>query len=113
MNIDIMGLVLLLCGVYIIYAAIILKKDGIVTRSIMASKAKDPDRMRDREGFAAFLFPRALALGTICCLEAVWEVFVAPMGSPYTQISPFLLLVVGAAVVLYISAVRKAEKTFY
>lgn len=113
MNIDIMGLVLLLCGLYIIYAAVILKKDGIVTRSIMASKAKDPDRMRDREGFASYIFPRALGLGVVCCLESVWEIFLAPKGSPFTQISPFLLLLVFLAVIVYISAIRKAEKMFY
>ena len=50
-------------GMYVLYAAFLLKGKGVLTKGIFVSSKVNPDRIRDREGFISAMFPIAVLMG--------------------------------------------------
>lgn len=68
MSTNIFDILIIVSGLYLIYAAVIMKKDGIITSGVLISKDMNPDQIRDKEGFIKYMFVKVLALGILTCL---------------------------------------------
>ncbi len=50
-------------GLYLLYAAVALKVKKQITKGVMVSKDVDVERIRDKEGFIQYMFPKVLLMG--------------------------------------------------
>ena len=52
-------------GLYLIYAALVMKLKGKIVKSIVANPEVDIDKIRDRKGFIQYMWVRVLILGIL------------------------------------------------
>lgn len=64
-SVNIFDLLIVICGLYMIYTAVIMKTKGKITAGIVVSKDIDVKKIRDREGFIGYMFGKVLLLGVL------------------------------------------------
>ena len=108
---EVISILIIASGIYVLYAAIRLKNDGQINKSLMISPSQP--------GFQKFMFPRTLALSLVTILLGIWE-----LAGKYTGlfeiVSDFALFSELAVLILffstfiyYLRSVRKAGKLFF
>jgi hypothetical protein len=118
---EVISILIIASGIYVLYAAIRLKNDGQINKSLMISPSQPEDRKncKDIQGFQKFMFPRTLALSLVTILLGIWE-----LAGKYTGlfeiVSDFALFSELAVLILffstfiyYLRSVRKAGKLFF
>lgn len=109
--------VLFIAGVYVIYAGQALKKTGKVNPSIMRTAKNSQKRLRDPEGFAAYLYPKVMLFGLCTLILGMWYlvliVFASTFGAAVVNILEMVVLLVFFVVLFYyMHCVKVAEKRF-
>lgn len=108
---DIFNYVLIAAGAYVLYAALALRFQNRITASLMLSPGNSESSIGDREGFRRYMFPRTAALGVLVAFGGCWDViFPAAAGTAWA--GGLAIALFTAAIVLYIRAIKKAEKNF-
>ena len=109
--IDIFNILIIAFGAYIIYAAIILKKDGKISKSLMLSPGANDSTIKNKDGFIKFMFTRTVILGIVVTLSGCWDiVFPQLAGNGWIELT--IILVFMLILVLYIRDIKKAGKVF-
>ncbi|WP_130836820.1 hypothetical protein [Lachnoclostridium sp. Marseille-P6806] len=103
--------VLIAAGAYVLYAAVILKTRGKITKNLMLSPGVSENMIGDREGFARYMFPRTAVLGAAVAFAGGWDV-VFPGVAGTGQIELAVIAVFTILLIRYLRAVKKAEKRF-
>ena len=72
---EVISILIIASGIYVLYAAIRLKNDGQINKSLMISPSQPADRTncKNIQGFQKFMFPRTLALSLVTILLGIWE----------------------------------------
>ncbi len=98
-------------GVYLIYIAILMKWKGEIRKGVIVSKDVNPERIRDKEGFINYMFPKTLVIGALTAAVGCLN-----MSSPYISGSAWLPLAIMAgyfaALMAFASFTMKARKKF-
>lgn len=93
-----LGLLMLGCGIYCLYAAVMLKTKGVINKTILLGKDTDPRKCKDKEGYISCVFPKTLVLGAVCTLYAVVDLvnsfFVKIPVLWYIMLAAFLVVLV-------------------
>lgn len=109
--------IMFVAGVYILNAAVALKRSGKINPSIMRSPKNAAKRIRDTEGFAAYMYPKVMLFGVTTVILGLWYLFVLvfrnSFGTILTAVTE-LIVIVGFFVVLfyYMHCVKVAENRF-
>ncbi len=107
-----MDVIVLGCGIYIIWMVYLAKYKGDIKQSLIWRRTTPPDRCRDKAGFAAYLFPRFTLLGILLILSAVLSMVNHSVNFfPQFEIVTFVVTIV--VIVLYCVFDSKATKDFY
>lgn len=109
---DMFNIIILLGGVYILYAAVMLKTKGVINQGVMASRNQRPENCRDLEGFKAYMFPRTLGMGAFTVLVGMFST-VRPLLFSSAIPEYILILAFFGYLMYYIQCVRKAEKVYW
>lgn len=107
-----MDIMILLCGVYVAYAAILLKVKGEIKESVLLSKNLDIKKCKDLEGYKKYLFPRALAIGICTALFGVAGLInanVVSLGNIYFVLLALVVLVL----IWYFITYRRGIQRFW
>ena len=111
MGIDFFSVFILLAGGYILYAAILLKTQKKITKSIMMNQNKSVGQIKDKDGFIRFMFGRTLVVALVTIAAGLWGLlkpyFGATWVSDVVEIVAFTLVMV-----FYIISIKKADKEF-
>ena len=108
---NLFDLLITFSGVYLVYAAIVMKKDGRILSGIMNGKESDADKMRDKDGFIGYMFGRLMGLGILVVISGVGSIINTKAGGP-VYISLIGVIVVLIVLVLFAVSLRKARKKF-
>lgn len=98
-------------GVYLIYIAILMKWKGEIRKGVLVSKDVNPERIRDKEGFINYMFPKTIVIGALTVAVGCIN-----MSSPYISGSAWLPLAITAgyfaALMAFASFTMKARRKF-
>ncbi len=64
--------VMFMAGIYMLYAALRLKREGYINPSFMRTPKGQAKRIKDKDGYVAFMFPKALGLSIITLAIGAW-----------------------------------------
>ncbi|MBR2187868.1 MAG: hypothetical protein IJ860_00435 [Eubacterium sp.] len=106
-----LDIIILLCGVYMIYGAFSLKNGGDLPQTFWNKDYPIP-KCKDRAGFAAFMVPRLIGCGAVIVLDGVLGL----IGDRYTDLSFLSFITMGlviAILVWYVIFTRKAQRLFF
>lgn len=107
-----MDIAIILCGAYVVYAAVLLKTTGELKESVLLSKNLDIKKCKDLEGYKKFLFPRSLIMGIFTVLFGLAGVIntnVMKLGNVYIGLLIFLFLLL----VWYFIEYRRGTRRFW
>lgn len=104
-------------GVYVLYAALNLKRQRVLNKSVLRSPGLGTDP-KDLDGFIAYMYPRCLALGIITIVMGGWNLL-----SAYIQVlsnpTVYMICELGSGIlffaylIYYMRCVKIAEHRFY
>ncbi len=110
-NINIFDLLITASGIYLVYTAIAMKRNGELKTGVIISKDIDVNKIRDKEGFIRYMFGKALILGILAVAVGLLGIFNTRWNGP-----EYLSLIgVGgylAVLVFFGVASSKAKKMF-
>lgn len=98
-------------GVYLAYAAVMMKKSGEIKSGVIVNKDIDVNKIKDKEGFINYMYGKVLLIGLLAAAVGVGNMLNAKLNGPvyFTLIGIVLYL---AVLVLYAIAFSKARKKF-
>lgn len=108
---NIFDLLITLSGAYLVYAAIIMKKDGKIVSSILPGKDVDANKLRDKEGFIKYMFGKLLLLGVLTLAAGIIGMVNTQFGGP-VYISIIGVVIVLAVLIVFSISLTKARKRF-
>ena len=62
---DFLDILCILSGVYVVYAAVLMKSKGKIIKNVILNKGKDESSIRDKEGLIHFLHKKMFLLGIL------------------------------------------------
>lgn len=108
-----MDVIVLGCGLYILYAYYLLTVKGEIKQGILISQKTDPKKCKDFNGYQKYMAPKVLILGIAAVISGalgLYQDYVAPVNT-YLYMGFFVLFF--AVMIWFIVAIRKAEKMFW
>lgn len=107
-----LGIFMLGCGIYCLYAAVLLKTKGIINKTILLGKDTDPSNCKDKNAYTNYVFPKMLVLGIVCTVYAAVDLinsFVVKVPVLwYIMLAAFLIVLVWFG-----AATSKASKKYF
>ena len=92
------------CGVYVLYAFYLMKAKGEVKESLLLSNGAKMTKCKDKDAYMGYISPRLLIFGiatVICGALGVWNDYTSIFGMGYLVVMViFLAMVVWFAVVI-------------
>ena len=68
---DFIDILCILCGAYLVYAAIVMKTQGRIINNVLLKKGMDENSLKDKEGFIRFLFAKVLQVGILVIIGGI------------------------------------------
>lgn len=98
-------------GIYLIYTAIMAKKNGEIAANVMLGKNMDEKKIKDKVGFIDYMYKRILLAGILVVIAGLMnyvnDIFF--FSKPVTAVASGLIIV---AIVLYFVASKKGQKQY-
>lgn len=108
---NIIDILFMASGIYLIFSAWMAKKNGTITANVMLGKNVDESAIRDKAGYIAFMYRKILAAGILVVLAGlinfVNDCFFA--SGIATAVASVIIIV---AIVLYVTAYKKGQKAY-
>lgn len=98
-------------GIYLIFSAYMAKKNGTIAVNVMLDKHTDENAIKDKQGFIDYMFKRILFAGILIIIAAavnlVNDYYFSSIALNWVGI-----LIILAAIVVYVVAYKKGRKTY-
>lgn len=110
-SVNIFDILIILCGLYMIYTAVIMKIKGRITPGIVVSKDVDTKKIRDKEGFIGYMFGKVLLMGVLTSAIGGFGIVVTRLNLPayITLISLGCFMVL---LIIFAVASNRAKKQY-
>ena len=108
-----MDLIVLGCGVYILYAYYLLVVKNEIKQGVLVPQKTDTKKCKDFEGYKKFMAPKVLIFGISACASGglgLFQDYVAPVNA-YLYVGLFVVFF--AVMVWFLMSTKKAEKLFW
>ena len=108
-----MDLIVLGCGVYILYAYYLLVVKNEIKQGVLVPQKTDTKKCKDFEGYKKFMAPKVLIFGISACASGglgLFQDYVAPVNA-YLYLGLFVVFF--AVMVWFLMSTKKAEKLFW
>lgn len=92
-----MDLLVAFCGVYLIYAAVQMKRTGEIS-STLVGKGYDPKKARDPKGYIDYMYPKTIVMGVAVILSGGLNY----VNDRYLDIPNFNLIICGVFLLMII-----------
>lgn len=90
------------CGLYCLYAAYMMKKDGTINKTILLGKDVNVNKCRDKEAYIKAVMPKVIGLGIAAILSGgadLINLYVVSLGvATYVLMVIFILVLIWYAV---------------
>lgn len=108
---NLIDLVCMISGVYLIYTAIVMKSKGEIVANVVLNKTTSESAIKDKEGFINYLHGKLLLIGIIIILSGTVDLVNLNMGGN-TIVGIIAVLVFVAALIAYGVVAKKALKKY-
>ena len=108
-----MDLIVLGCGVYILYAYYLLVVKNEIKQGVLVPQKTDTKKCKYFEGYKKFMAPKVLIFGISACASGglgLFQDYVAPVNA-YLYVGLFVVFF--AVMVWFLMSTKKAEKLFW
>lgn len=68
---DLIDILCIFCGAYLVYAAIIMKTQGRIISNVLLKKGADENSLTDKDGFINFLYSKVLVVGILWIIGGI------------------------------------------
>lgn len=105
-----MDILIALCGVYLIYTSVQMKRTGEISSAIVG-KGYDPKKAKDPKGYIDYMYPRSIIMGAVVVLSGG----VNYLNDKYWGIPNFNLIVCGVfllVIIVYSKMTIDAQKKY-
>lgn len=98
-------------GIYLIVTACMAKKKGTISANVMLDKHTNENAIKDKQGFIDYMYKRILLAGILIIIAAavnlVNDYYFSSIALNWVGI-----LIILAAIVIYVAAYKKGQKTY-
>lgn len=103
---------IILCGLYLLYAAFMMKKNQEIIANVLLGKNTDVKKIKDKEGFIQYMYPKLTVLGLITTVAGIINVISSFTNSSNIAVTmgSFVFVI---ALIVYGVCVRTAQKKFF
>lgn len=108
-----MDLIVVAAGAYVLYGWYMLAFKGEIKQGLVISKARDPKKIKDLDGFRKYMGPRLLVFGIAAVVSGglgLFQNYVSPVAAPVYWVFYFIFV---AVIIWYAVCSRKADKMFF
>ena len=108
------GLVIL-CGLYMAYSAIMMKAKGRINSGVVMSRNLDESRLKDKEGFIKYIWPRLFAIGLLCATSGLFNLSFSRIETEpetYVLVEVVVNTIFFVLLIIYGVMVSKAQKKY-
>lgn len=81
-NTSIFDLVIAGSGIYLVYVALLMKRTGEIKQGVIISKDINVNRIRDKEGFIHYMFPKVMLIGILAAVVGAGSMMNTALGGP-------------------------------
>ena len=74
MNFNIFDLLVIACGLYMAYCAVMMKTRGRINSGVVMSRGLDESKIKDKEGFIKYIWWKLLAVGLLCAASGIFNI---------------------------------------
>lgn len=108
---NLIDLVCMISGCYLIYTAIVMKSRGEIIANVVLNKGTKESAIKDKEGFINYLYGKLLVIGIIIILSGVVDILNVNAGGS-SIISLITFIAFAASLVAYGMVTNSAIKKF-
>lgn len=101
-------ILIVLCGIYIIYTVVKMKRYGKINPSVLLGKSVTENMIKDKEGFINYMYPKAMALGVVTVICGVIDY----LFSSYTIVGFVIMVTFLVILAIYCHFTNQAKKKF-
>lgn len=108
-----MDVIVLACGVYILYAYYLLVAKNEIKEGVLVAKGTPVKKCKDFEGYKKYMAPKVLVFGISACISGglgLYQDYVAAINT-YLYFGFFALFF--AVMIWFLVATKKADKMFW
>ncbi len=116
MQFNVFDFLVIICGLYMAYCAVIMKTQGRINSGVVLSRNIDESQLKDKEGFIRFIWPKLLCIGLLCAASGIFNLAYSRYSeqNPDTYMMVEVIVNMGflALLVIYMVIVTRAQKRF-
>ena len=73
MSFNVFDLLVIVCGLYMAYCAVMMKAKGRINSGVVMSRSLDESQLKDREGFINYIWWKLLIVGLLCAASGIFN----------------------------------------
>lgn len=110
---DLIDILCMLSGGYLVYAAIVMKRQGRIIKNVVMSKNTDENSIKDKDGFVHYLYGKLILCGCLIILASIVNLVNDHMDGPgivaLITCSIFAVTIVGYGIAVNSALKKYAE----
>lgn len=115
MDFSIFDILVVACGLYMAYCAVMMKTQGRINSGVVMSRSLDESQLKDKQGFIDYLWWKLLAVGLLCAASGLFNITYtkyAQTSEQYVFVEIAVNSVFFVLLIIYGLIVVKAQKKF-
>ncbi|MBQ8945736.1 MAG: hypothetical protein IJ058_02880 [Lachnospiraceae bacterium] len=116
MQFNFFDLLVIVCGLYMAYCAVMMKTKGRINSGVVMSRNLDESMLKDKEGFIRFIWPKLLCIGILCAVSGIFNLVYSAHSEENPQTYVLVEIIVNSVffilLIVYGVIVAKAQKRF-
>lgn len=97
---DVIDILCILCGAYLVYAAVVMKTQKRIIGNVLLKKGTDENSLKDKDGFINFLFAKVLVVGILWIIGGIINFINSYVGGP-AAMTTVVCVLFGVSLVVY------------
>ncbi len=115
MSLNVFDLLVVVCGLYMAYCAVMMKTKGRINSGVVMSRSLDESQLKDREGFINFLWWKLLIVGLLVSASGIFNMIYTRYASEaetYVLIQIIVNSIFFVLLIVYGLIVVRAQKKY-
>ncbi|MBQ9333069.1 MAG: hypothetical protein IJS12_01920 [Lachnospiraceae bacterium] len=115
MSFSVFDMLVIACGLYMAYCAVMMKTKGRINSGVVMSRSLDESMLKDKQGFIDYLWWKLLIVGLLCAASGIFNILFTKYAQDSTAYLVVQLIINGvffALLIVYGLIVVKAQKKY-
>ncbi len=115
MSFNVFDMLVVVCGLYMAYCAVMMKVSGKINSGVVMSRNLEENQLKDKEGFIRYIWWKLLAVGLLCAASCRFNMAyssIAASSEQYVLVQIIINSIFFVLLIVYGLIVVKAQKKF-